>query len=50
MLTLQIAAGILLGGWGLIATAAAFIALKEKLDTNKRYGRPWWRGIFLVPR
>lgn len=41
MLALQIAIGIWLGGLFLIGTGAAW----QKIEQNKRYGAPWWRGF-----
>lgn len=45
ILTLQIAAGIWIGGLLLIGTIAIGFWVAETVSKNRRYGRQWWRGI-----
>lgn len=42
MLALQIALGIWLGGLLLIGSVAAYFAVAQRIERNRRYGYAWY--------
>lgn len=47
-LAIEIAVGIWLGGLFLIGTFAAYFSLASKIEHNRNYGHPWYRGIWRI--